>query len=96
MGVGFVGAYICVAESLHFSPETITTLLISYTTIQNVFVVGKKKKNFQEGRIFLIWNGPSREGRRSQDGVHVMDPGQGSRTFSIRSGVDWGDFGALS
>ena len=26
---------ICVAESLHCSPETITTLLIGYTPIQN-------------------------------------------------------------
>ena len=43
MGAGFVGAGICVAESLHFSPETIITLLISYITIQNVFIVEKKK-----------------------------------------------------
>ena len=34
---------ICMAESFHCSSETITTLLISYTPIQNVF--GIKKKN---------------------------------------------------
>lgn len=31
---------ICMAESLHYKPETTTTLLIDYTTIQK-----KKKKN---------------------------------------------------
>ena len=31
------------AESLHCSPETITTLLIAYTPMQNVF--GVKKLN---------------------------------------------------
>ena len=34
---------VCMAESLHCSPETIITLLIGYTSIQNVFVVKKKK-----------------------------------------------------
>ena len=34
----------CMAESLHCSPETITTLLIGYTPIQNVFDVKKIKK----------------------------------------------------
>ena len=41
---------ICMAESLHCSPETITILLIGYTPIQNVFGVKKikiKKKNFK-------------------------------------------------
>ena len=31
----------CTAKSLHGSPETITTLLIGYTPIQNVFGVKK-------------------------------------------------------
>ena len=35
---------ICMAESLHCSPETITVLLISYTPIQTAFGVRKKKK----------------------------------------------------
>jgi len=38
MGRGFWGKMdtcICMAESLHCSPETITILLISYTTIEN-------------------------------------------------------------
>ena len=34
-------ACICVAESLHCSPETILTLLIGYVSIQNVFGVKK-------------------------------------------------------
>ena len=36
-GRGFGGEWTCIrtAESLHCSPETITTLLISYTPIQN-------------------------------------------------------------
>jgi len=34
---------VCRAESLHCSPETITTLLISYTPIQNAFGVKKLK-----------------------------------------------------
>ena len=34
---------ICMAESLHCLPETISTLLIGYTTIENVFGVRKKK-----------------------------------------------------
>ena len=45
-----MGTGICVAESLRASPDTITTLLISYTPIQNVFgvesfLIKKKIKN---------------------------------------------------
>ena len=36
--------YMYKAESLHCSPETITTLLIGYTPIQNAFGVLKKIK----------------------------------------------------
>ena len=38
---GKMGSCICMAESLRCSPET-TTLLISYTPVQNVFDVKKK------------------------------------------------------
>ena len=38
---GRLNTSICVAESLHFSPETITTSLTGYTPIQNK----KLKKN---------------------------------------------------
>ena len=38
---GRMDTCICMAESLHCSPGTITTLLISYTPIQNVFGVRK-------------------------------------------------------
>ena len=34
--------YIAMAEALLCSPETITTLLIGYTPIQNVFGIKKK------------------------------------------------------
>ena len=41
---GRMDTYICMAESLHCSPEIMTTLLIGYIPIQNVFGV-KKNKN---------------------------------------------------
>ena len=40
---GRMDTCIYMAESLHSSPETITTLLIGYAPIQNVFVVKNKK-----------------------------------------------------
>ena len=39
--------YLRKAESLHCSPETITTLLIGYTPIENVFGVKKLKIKFK-------------------------------------------------
>jgi len=42
---------ICMAEALHCSPETITTLLISYTPIQN-----KKFKRKKRQQIILHIN----------------------------------------
>ena len=47
MTVGFWGrvdVYLCIAEPLCYSPETITALLIGYTSIQNVLGVNKKLK----------------------------------------------------
>ena len=47
MGRGFEGrvdACICMAESFHHSPETITTLLIGYTLIQNRKLKFEKNK----------------------------------------------------
>ena len=42
---GRMGTCTCMAESLKDSPETVTTLLITYTSIQNKkFKVWKKKK----------------------------------------------------
>ena len=38
----------CMAESLRCLPETITTLLIGYTPIQNVFGVKKPKVKFKK------------------------------------------------
>ena len=38
---GRMDTCICMAESLHCSPETIATLSIGYTPIQNVFSVKK-------------------------------------------------------
>ena len=42
-GLGESSYKYSMAKSLHYSPETITTLLISYTPIQNVFGANKKK-----------------------------------------------------
>ena len=52
-GVGFGGAGIRVAESLHCSPEIITTLFVSYTTTQNVFSVLFFFKEFSRGQSIL-------------------------------------------
>ena len=41
---GRVDACICMAESFHHSPETITTLLIGYTLIQNRKLKFEKNK----------------------------------------------------
>ena len=41
---GRMGTCMCMAESLRRSPETMTTLLIGYTPIQNVFGVKKKRE----------------------------------------------------
>ena len=50
---------ICMAVSLHCSPETITTLLIGYTPIQNVFDVKicfiKKNSETIWAWCFLFW-----------------------------------------
>ena len=58
MGEGFgrewVHAYL-MAESLHYLPETTTTLLIGYTPIQIGFGVKKKKKNRRKG-FFSIYS----------------------------------------
>ena len=39
---GRMDTCIYMAESLHSSPETITTLLIGYTHIENIFMFEKK------------------------------------------------------
>ena len=44
---------ICMAESVHHSPETITTLLIGYTPIQNAFGVLKKIKKNNNNKKYL-------------------------------------------
>ena len=48
---GRMDTYTCMAESLHCSPQTITTLLIGYTPIQN-----KKLKVWKKRDVF--WCGP--------------------------------------
>ena len=42
---GRMDTCICMTESLHCSPETVTTLLIGYTPIYNVCGITKKKLN---------------------------------------------------
>ena len=48
---GRMDTYICMTESLHRSPETITRLLTDYTPIQNVFGVLKKKNTMPLSHI---------------------------------------------
>ena len=45
---GRMGASTCVAESLHCSPETITTLSISYIPIQNKKFKAEKQTTKQK------------------------------------------------
>ena len=49
---------LCMAESLHSSPETITTLLTCYTSIQNK----KLKKKYQANSIARV-SEPKQEGK---------------------------------
>ena len=57
---GRMDTYMCMTECLHCSPETITTLLISYTPIQNVSSVKKirnyKKAVLESSRIIMLLN----------------------------------------
>ena len=50
---GRMDTCICMAESLHCLPETITTLLIGYTPIQNALDVKKKKKEKKRISLFV-------------------------------------------
>ena len=47
--------YICMAVSLHCSSETITTLSIGYTPVQNVFGVKKLKKKKEPYECVSKW-----------------------------------------
>ena len=49
-GLGEKWIHVCMAESLCSSPETTTTLLISYTPKQNNFSVKEKNRNFRRYR----------------------------------------------
>ena len=51
---GRMDTCICMAESLHSSPETITKLLIGYTPIQNKKL--ERKKIIQNGSIITSTN----------------------------------------
>ena len=53
---GRMDTCMCMAESLCCPPETITTLLIGYTTIQNVSDVKKKFKKKKQKTITESWN----------------------------------------
>ena len=55
MGGEFGGEYKCVAESLHCSPEAITTMLIGYSSKQNK-KFKYKKKALQRSRKHYILN----------------------------------------
>ena len=51
---GRMDTCICMAESLHCSPETLTTLLISYTPRQTKKLKKKKKDMFYQGPAHLL------------------------------------------
>ena len=51
--LGRMDTCICMAESLHWSPETITTLLTGYTPIQNKKF--KRKKGKREMICILVF-----------------------------------------
>ena len=46
--LGRMDTCICMAESLHCSPETNTTLLMGYILIQNQKFIIEKKKNLPQ------------------------------------------------
>ena len=48
---GRMDTCICMAESLPYPPETITTVLISYTSMQNAF--GVKNKVLKNSKKYL-------------------------------------------
>ena len=43
--------YVCVAKSLHYSLETITTLSLSYTPVQDKKFFSKKEQSAEHGVI---------------------------------------------
>ena len=45
---------ICMAESLHYKPETTTTLLIDYTTIQKKKMKGEKIPQNYEFKLLSL------------------------------------------
>ena len=51
---GTMYTYVYVAESLHYSPEAITTLIIGYTPTQSA-LGGKKLKNKIKRCLFLLY-----------------------------------------
>ena len=57
---GRMDTCICMAESLHSSTETITTLLISYTSIQK-FKNKKKKKERKKRKEKRVSKGELKE-----------------------------------
>ena len=62
-GLGEKWIHVCMAQSFCSSPETTTTLLISYTPIQNIFGVKGEKKGILGGigssseyRVFWLFS----------------------------------------
>ena len=51
---GRMDTCLCMAESLHCSPETTTTLLTGYTPVQNVLVLKKIKIKIKNKTDLLI------------------------------------------
>ena len=70
-GLGRTDTCICMAESLHCSPESITTLLIEFTPIQNKKL--KKKCKEQANKLRSDW------------AIHKSPGGEQSEILSVAS-----------
>ena len=60
------------AESLHCSPEAVTSLLIGYTPIQNTKLEKKEHQNSADGFLRLV----QPEGRRQEVGRRLHSGGR--------------------
>ena len=61
---GRMATCLCVAESFHCSPETVTSLLIGYTPVQNK-KLKKEPQNFGDGFLRLVQ--PERRGQEVRE-----------------------------
>ena len=74
MGVwGRIDTCICLTESLHCSPESITTLLIGYTSIQKE---KKERERITTSKKYLFLNAQKKERKKerkpSPQAMHIL------------------------